>query len=283
MSEPTGISPADWLELCRAATTRIAAMLAAKTSTTERALETGTTGGGGDRTLVIDAAAEAIVFDELARLSERGVRFRTVSEERGEASFGAREPVVVIDPIDGSLNAKRGLSPYALSLAVATGETMAEVSFGYVHDFGNGEEWWAARGQGAYLNDTRLDPGLQERRTTDGRIELLGIESADPRWLVGGIDDLASRAHRLRALGAIAPALCQVAAARLDGLVSLRACRSVDAAAAQLIVREAGGLISFPACAGPLAAPLDLVAHSPVVAARTADTLAELELLCLDR
>ena len=202
MSEPTGISPADWLELCRAATTRIAAMLAAKTSTTDRALETGTTGGGGDRTLVIDAGAEAIVFDELARLSERGVRFRTVSEERGEASFGAREPVVVIDPIDGSLNAKRGLAPHALSLAVATGESMADVGFGYVHDFGSGEEWWAARGRGAYLNDTLLEPGLGERRTPDGRVELLGIESADPRWLVGSVDQLASSAHRLRALGA---------------------------------------------------------------------------------
>jgi myo-inositol-1(or 4)-monophosphatase len=258
-------------------------MLDAQTSTAQRALETGTTGGGGDRTLVIDAAAEAIVFDELERLNAGGARFRTVSEERGEVGFGASEPLVVIDPIDGSLNAKRGLAPYALSLAVAEGTTMAQVSFGYVYDFGGGEEWWAARDQGAYLNDARLDPALEERRAPDGRLELLGIESADPRWLVDSVDALATHAHRLRALGAMAPALCQVAAARLDALVSLRACRSVDAAAAQLIVREAGGLVSFPACAGPLAAPLDLVAHSPVVAARNPGTLTELELLCLPR
>ncbi len=280
MSDPAGTSPAAWLELCRRAAERIAAMLAAQTSTAQRALETGTTGGGGDRTLVIDAEAEAIVFDELDRLHARGARFRTVSEERGEVGFGAREPVVVIDPIDGSLNAKRGLAPHALSLAVATGESMADVGFGYVHDFGSGEEWWAARGRGAYLNDMLLEPGSGERRTPDGRVELLGIESADPRWLVGSVDQLASSAHRLRALGAIAPALCQVAAARLDGLVSLRACRSVDAAAGQLIVREAGGLVSFPGCGEPLAAPLDLIAHAPVVAARSARTLGELEGLC---
>lgn len=283
MSEPAGISPAGWLALCRRAAARVGAMLATHKSTAERAEETGTTGGGGDRTLVIDAAAEAIVFDELARLSERGVRFRTVSEERGEVSFGASTPVVVIDPIDGSLNAKRGLAPYALSLAVATGETMADVRFGFVHDFASGEEWWSGLGQGAYLNDAALDPGLVERRAPDGRIEVVGIESADPRWLAGSIAELVERAYRLRALGAIAPSLCQVAAGRFDALVSLRGCRAVDAAAAQLIVREAGGLVSFPAFTQPLAAPLDLVPHSPVVAARTAATLAELEAICLSR
>ena len=77
------------------------------------------------------------------------------------------------------------------------------------------------------------------------------VESADPRWVAGPIDGLAERAHRLRALGTIAPALCQVAAARFDGLVSLRDCRAVDAAAGQLIVREAGGYVELPAIRGP--------------------------------
>jgi myo-inositol-1(or 4)-monophosphatase len=74
----------------------------------------------------------------------------------------------------------------------------------------------------------------------------------------------------------MAASLCQVAAARFDGMVSLRNCRSVDAAAAQLIVREAGGHCAFIAFEDPLAAPLDLEPHSPVVAARTAEALAEL-------
>jgi myo-inositol-1(or 4)-monophosphatase len=63
----------------------------------------------------------------------------------------------------------------------------------------------------------------------------------------------------------------------------LRACRAVDVAAAQLIVREAGGLVSFPAYEDRLGAPLDLVPHSPIVAARSAVGLAELERVCRPR
>jgi myo-inositol-1(or 4)-monophosphatase len=82
--------------------------------------------------------------------------------------------------------------------------------------------------------------------------------------------------YRLRALGAIALSLCQVAAGRVDGMVSLRACRSFDAAAGVLVVREAGGHAAFPECDLPLGMPLDLKPHSPVVAARSAETLSVL-------
>lgn len=258
-------------------------MLRDRSTTAERARETGTTGSGGDHTLEIDDTAEALIFNELERLHGQGHTFSAISEERGAVDFGNPDVLVVIDPIDGSLNAKRGLSHHALSVAVATGATMADVRFGFVHDFGPGEEWWAASGEGAFLNGRRIDPDVGERRGPDGRIEVVGIESADPRWLKGSIDILIERAYRLRALGAIAPSLCQVAAGRFDALVSLRGCRAVDAAAAQLVVREAGGLVSFPRFEHPLAAPLDLVPHSPVVAARSSATLAELETVCLPR
>jgi myo-inositol-1(or 4)-monophosphatase len=134
----------------------------------------------------------------------------------------------------------------------------------------------AWRGQGAKLNGATLDPGLGERRSSGGRLEVVGVESADPRWVVASAGALEGVAHRIRAIGTMASALCQVAAARFDGMVSLRNCRAVDAAAAQLIVREAGGLCAFTAFADPLAAPLDLEPHSPVVAARTPEALAEL-------
>jgi myo-inositol-1(or 4)-monophosphatase len=281
MGDSRPVTQADWLSACRRAAEAIGAMLAERSTTAERVLETGTRGSGGDYTLEIDDAAETLVFDELERLHEQGHRFSAISEERGAVDFGDPGVLVVIDPIDGSLNAKRGLSHHALSVAVATGETMADVHFGYVHDFGPAEEWWAASGEGAFLNGRQLDRDVAERRGPDGRIEVVGIESADPRWLKGPIDTLIERAYRLRALGAIAPSLCQVAAGRFDGLVSLRGCRAVDAAAAQLIVREAGGLVSFPKFENRLHAPLDLVPHSPVVAARTPATLAELEAVCL--
>ncbi|HVS29426.1 MAG TPA: inositol monophosphatase family protein, partial [Solirubrobacteraceae bacterium] len=103
--------------------------------------------------------------------------------------------------------------------------------------------------------------------------------SADPRWVAASIDRLVAATRRLRAVGSIASSLCQVAAARMDGMVSLRACRSVDAAAGQLIVRESGGYAAFPHCNDPLAMPLDLESHSPVVAARNPGTLAELAMV----
>jgi myo-inositol-1(or 4)-monophosphatase len=266
----------DWLGAARAAVRELQGVLAAAPTTAERARETGTRGEGGDRTLEIDAAAEEAVFRRLRALHDEGHRFVAVSEERGRIDFGGGPVRVVIDPLDGSKNAKRGLPHHALSLAVADGATMADVVFGFVHDFGAGEEWVARRGGGALLNGVLLDPGVPERRV-GGKLELLGIESADPRWVRDSADALAETAHRLRAIGAIAVSLCQVAAARLDGMVTLRRSRAVDVAAAQLIVREAGGVVAFTACAEPLGAPLDVLEPvSPVVAARSEAAVAEL-------
>ena len=53
-------------------------------------------------------------------------------------------------------------------------------------------------------NVRRIDPELPERRGSDGRLEVLGIESADPRWVAASIESLVSTAYRLRALGTIA-------------------------------------------------------------------------------
>jgi myo-inositol-1(or 4)-monophosphatase len=259
---------ADWLGACRAAADSLRKILRAAPQTRERAVETGERGEGGDRTLVIDRASENAVFSQLDMLHAAGHRFTAVSEERGEVDYGGGGVRVVIDPIDGSLNAKRLMPPVALSIAVADGPTMADVAFAFVHDFGTGEEWVATRGEGATVDGVLIDPELPERRGRSGKLELLGVEVADPRLLAGSIDRLTEETERLRMLGAIALTMCQVAAARMDGMVSLRRCRAVDAAAAQLIVREAGGHVAFPTCAdGPLSAPLDITPHSPVVGA----------------
>jgi len=266
----------DWLGAARRAAQALTAILEEHPTTAERVVETGERGEGGDRTLEIDAAAERAVFAELERLHDDGARFTVVSEERGTVDYGGTGTLVIVDPIDGSMNAKRGISHHALSIAVAEGPTMADVVFGFVYDLGPGEEWVAERGAGATLDGERLDPSLGERRNRAGKLELVGIESADPRWMRDSADALVDVVHRVRAMGTIAVTLCQVAAARLDGMTTLRGSRAVDAAAAQLIVREAGGHVSFPACAEPLGAPLDLVPHSPVVAARTEQGLRDL-------
>lgn len=267
----------DWLAVCRRAVAGLEDVLAGSPTTAERARETGDRGCGGDRTLEIDRSAESVVLGELYALRERGYQFVAFSEERGSVDYGDHRVRVIIDPIDGSLNAKRGIPHHALSVAVADGETMADVAFAYVYDFGVAEEWWARRDEGAWLGGTRLDPTLPERRARGGRLEVLGIESADPRWIQASLAGLLASAYRLRALGSIAVALCHVASARFDGMVSLTPSRGVDAAAGQLIVREAGGVVSFPRCAEPLAAPLDAAPRSPVIAARSLDALHELE------
>jgi myo-inositol-1(or 4)-monophosphatase len=166
-----------------------------------------------------------------------------------------------------------------VSIAVADGPTMADVTFGFVCDLGSGEVWTARLGAGASLDGVPLSVGDCERRSGDGRLELVAIESAHPRRIAQSGAELSLLAHRVRMFGSIAFALCQLAAGRIDGMATLWRCRSVDVAAAQLIARESGGLVAFTAYEDPLAAPLDLISHSPVVAARTAAGLAELATL----
>jgi myo-inositol-1(or 4)-monophosphatase len=280
MAQMTPSHPAlahDWLGACRRAADGLRAVMREHPTSRERVVETGERGGGGDRTLVIDAEAEEAVFAQLQGLHDDGARFTVIAEERGVVDFGDPDLLVVVDPIDGSLNAKRGLPHHALSIAVADGPTMADVLFGYVCDLGPAEEWHAVRGGGAYLDGVPITDPPPERHAPDGRMELVAIESADPRWLALAVDDLAATTRRVRAIGSIAVSMCQVAATRVDGMASLAATRAVDAAAAQLIVRESGGLVEFCGCpGGPLAAPLDLEPHHAVIAARSAESLARL-------
>jgi myo-inositol-1(or 4)-monophosphatase len=219
-------------------------------------------GEGGDRTLVIDRRCEDAVFAELEQLAAEGASFTAISEERGEVSFGdggmAR---VVIDPIDGSLNTRRTLPSHSLSIAVAAGDSMADVEFGYVYDFGAGEEFVARRGEGASLAGRQLRVGVDSEK-----LELLGVESAAPGSMLPLEEALGGAVFRLRVIGSIAITAAYVAAGRLDGMLSLRPCRSVDIAAAQLIVREAGGALAFGEI--PLEdASLDLDARFPLAAA----------------
>jgi myo-inositol-1(or 4)-monophosphatase len=252
---------ADWRGICRRMVAAHEAIFEQVPGIAERTVFEGV-GEGGDHALVIDRACEDAVFAELEALAADGASFLAVSEERGEVAFGAGGPArVVIDPIDGSLNARRTLPSHSLSLAVASGPSMADVEFGYVYDFGAGEEFAARRGGGASLNGLPIAVGEDREK-----LELLGVESVEPEWALPALERLRGKVYRLRVVGSIAISAAYVGAGRLDGMASLRRCRSVDAAAAQLIVREAGGTVAF---GGPPleAAPLDLGARYPIAAA----------------
>jgi myo-inositol-1(or 4)-monophosphatase len=263
---------ADWLGASRRATDALRTILREAPTSQERVEETGERGEGGDLTLVIDQAAEDAVFEELERLHEDGARFSALSEERGRVDFGSDDVLVVVDPIDGSVNAKRGLPNHAISIGVADGPTMADMEFGFVFDFGPDEEWSARRGGGVTLNGRPLPEPPGPRYDGGGRMELVALESADPKWvgraLEGGLVD---HVAKFRAIGAIAISLSQVALTRVDAMATLWRSRPVDCAAAQLIVRESGGVVAFPGTDDPLGFPLDLEAKAPVVAARTQD------------
>jgi myo-inositol-1(or 4)-monophosphatase len=253
---------ADWLGICRRLVETQRAIFAQAPSIAERTVYEGV-GEGGDRSLAIDRRCEDAVFAELERLAADGASFVAVSEERGEVAFGGGDDDarVVIDPIDGSLNARRTLPSHSLSIAVASGDSMAEVGFGYVFDFGAGEEFVARRGEGASLGGEGI--AVAEDRE---KLELLGLEAAEPERALPALEAMAGRVYRLRVVGSIAISAAYVAAARFDAMASLRPCRSVDAAAAQLIVREAGGLVAF----GELSleeARLGLDARYPIAAA----------------
>lgn len=259
---------ADWPAICRRIVAAQRPLFEEAKTSEERTVYEGI-GEGGDRTLVIDRQCEDIVFAELEKLADEGASFLAVSEERGEVTFGSGgEHRVVIDPIDGSLNARRTIPSFAVSIAVASGPSMADVEFGFVHDFGADEEFLAQRGEGAQLNGTpvRVAPEAE-------RLEVVGVESAEPEWALPALEALAGKVFRLRVVGAIAICAAYVGAGRFDAMLSLRSCRSVDAAAAQLIVREAGGSVSFGD--GDLSeALLDLEARYPMAGGRSEEALA---------
>jgi myo-inositol-1(or 4)-monophosphatase len=255
------VTGTDWLAVCRRATDAVRAEMSRFADPADRAVETGR-GEGGDMTLAIDQAAEDAIFHELESLD---LPMTVISEERGHVDLHGGGPThVVVDPIDGSRNAKRGIPAYSVSIAVADGTTIGDVTFAYVHDLALDEGWHAAPGQGAYLGDDRL-PALPQ----DGDLEILAVEIIHPHLVVKSAEALAATgAQRLRALGSFAIALCWVAGGRYDALATLSSCRSVDFAAGQLIVTEAGGVVAMPDAGGDVAATsLDLATRTRVQAA----------------
>ncbi len=260
---------ADWLAACRRMVEEQREVFSAAPSIAERTVYDGI-GEGGDRALEIDRRCEDIVFRELEAMHADGNAFTAISEERGDVGFDADESDVrvVIDPIDGSLNARRTIPSHCLSIAVADGGSMADVEFGYVYDFGASEEFVAARGEGAQLNRRPI------RAEGPGHgIEVVGLESAEPGWILPAVEALRGKAFRVRSIGAIAITLAYVAAGRLDGMLTARVCRSVDAAGGQLIAREAGARVEFENL--DLAhTPLDLDARYRLAAGLDSDALA---------
>jgi myo-inositol-1(or 4)-monophosphatase len=139
---------------------------------------------------------------------------------------------------------------------------MDDVAFGYVYDFGSGEEWVAEKGMGARLNGAVLAslPPKEE-------IEILSFEATLTSSIAEKAAAVVGLAYRLRVMGSLALSLCHLAAGRVDAVCSLKRARAVDIAAAQLLVRERALAIDLPEAPPFGEAPLDVEGRSRVVAA----------------
>ena len=162
--------------------------------------------------------------DAAATAALRHGGLRVLSEETGiEAGDG---PVAVLDPVDGSTNASRGIRYFATSICVVeAGTPVAAV----VHDHGNGERFEALHGGGSYRDGTRL-ARREERPLHSAVVGVNGQAPGPGGWA------------QVRTLGAAALELCAVADGRLDAYIDFSSggLGSWDYLGGLLVCREAG-------------------------------------------
>ena len=221
-------------------------------------------GAGGDTTIELDRAAEAVVFSELAHLAESGEKFSVLSEEAGRRSFGGDYPLILVDPVDGSLNAKQGVPLFGLMLAVLDGPTVGDAFAGVVLNLTTGEEWSAVRGQGA----SRAGRPLSRLASmSDHRIELLGLEST-PRAL-NVAQPLVECAGKIRILGSMAISIALTSAGAFDVFCAPLPVRVFDMAASLLILAESDGVATNLQGASIESLTCDLKTRSTLLCAPT--------------
>jgi fructose-1,6-bisphosphatase/inositol monophosphatase family enzyme len=173
----------------------------------------------------VDLAADAACLDVLS-----GTGYRVLSEESGITGPAGSEaaPIVVVDPLDGSTNASRGVPWYATALCLVDDLGPA---VGVVVNHATRERFTAVRGGGAFRNGVQIHPS----RVTALPMAVLGVSGLPSRhygWA------------QFRALGASAPDICAVACGVTDAW-----CDMIDGGhgvwdylASVLILMEAGGV-----------------------------------------
>lgn len=197
-------------------------------------------GAGGDRTVELDRLAEEAALAQLRRFASSGHPCSVLSEEAGLVDLGAEYPRVILDPVDGSLNAKQGLPLAAVMLSLADGPAIGDVRLGWVLNLTSGERWHAALGGGAFRNGQRIAP--LPPRGRQGRIGVLGIESS-PRKLAM-VQPLIERASKVRVLGSMALALAHTAAGGIEVFAAPIEARIFDMTAGWLMIGEVGGVVT---------------------------------------
>ncbi len=193
------------------------------------------TGASGDKTYHIDKLAEDLI---LSGLNEAGEALTVVSEEIGIKDIRGGGKKMLIDPVDGSRNAVSGIPFYCTSIAVVDGSTIGDIELAYVVNLVNGDEFWAGRGKGAFLNGERINT------QSDDIFYLVAYEAQMPAKDVTRIIPLLSESRKTRCFGATALDLSYLAAGSISIFANPSLSRSFDFAGGWLIVREAGGIFT---------------------------------------
>ncbi|TDK52646.1 inositol monophosphatase family protein [Antarcticimicrobium luteum] len=193
--------------------------------------------GAGDFVSKADIAAEKILKDELM-----GARptYGWIAEEGGSEAGADPTRRWIVDPLDGTTNFLHGLPHWAISIAL---EHKGEVVAGVIFDAAKDEMFFAEKGAGAWMNDTRLR--VSGRHKMIESIFATGLPFGGRSDLPLTLQDLARLmpvCAGVRRWGSAALDMAYVAAGRYDGFWERRL-NAWDLAAGVVLVREAGGLI----------------------------------------
>jgi len=195
-------------------------------------------GAGGDKTFPVDKWAEDIIISALEKAEREGETFTLISEELGVRKFGEGGKVVLVDPIDGSNNAKTGIPFFSSSMALLNGDTLSDLAAGYVINLSTGDEFWALRARGAYKNGKRI------RTLATEDITIVAYEASSPKSDLPRLMPLLTQAKRTRCFGSTALDLAYLASGAISQFATATASRAFDYAAGMLIVEEADGVIT---------------------------------------
>jgi len=189
-------------------------------------------GADGTVTKYVDKIAEdaAVNFLEKSKL-----KVNVLSEEAGFLDKGAKY-TFVLDPIDGTRNAYRGIPFYSVSIAIGKSK-MSDVEYGIVKNIPTGDVFTAEKGHGAFLNKKQI--GVPDVPCK----ELLSSLTLGKNF--NKLTLSLAKKDKVRSLGSASLEMCMVAIGALDFyVVGKEYIRVVDIAASSLILREAGGIVT---------------------------------------
>lgn len=215
-------------------------------------------GADGTVTKYIDKIAEDAALKVICKSK---TKVNVLSEEIGFVDNNA-EYTFVLDPIDGTRNAYRGIPFYSVSIAIGK-KTISDVEYGIVKNIPTGDTFTAEQGFGAFLNKKRIGvPEVPDK-------ELLSSLSLGKNY--DKVTLKHAKREKVRSLGSASLEMCMVAIGGLDFYtIGKEYLRVVDIAASTLILREAGGIVTN-ILGEELDMPFSLDEHTSVVAACNMD------------